>query len=105
VDYAKPAKIYEALPTDHADLELVSYPEARKELKLIPWRREEMTVVALLHPLARKKVVTAADLTARITSAFLPDPRWQLRKMEANAEGHCRDRSPRRPRLQTARHR
>jgi DNA-binding transcriptional LysR family regulator len=74
VDYARPVKIYEALLADQADLGLVSYPEASKELKVIPWRREEMTVaVAPTHPLARKPVVTPADLNGQDYIGFDED--------------------------------
>jgi DNA-binding transcriptional LysR family regulator len=74
VDYARPAKIYEALLDDQADLGLVSYPEASKELKVIPWRREEMSVaVAPSHPLARKKRVRPADLNGQDYIGFDED--------------------------------
>ncbi|MBI3471670.1 MAG: LysR family transcriptional regulator, partial [Candidatus Solibacter usitatus] len=46
VDYLRPDRIYEALLADQADLGLVSYPVATKELAVIPWREEEMAVVA-----------------------------------------------------------
>src|ERR1700716_4170273 len=46
VDYLRPQKIYEALLADQADLGLVSYPVATKELAVIPWREEEMSVAA-----------------------------------------------------------
>jgi len=74
VDYARPSKIYEALLADQADLGLVSYPEAVKELKVIPWRREEMTVAAApAHPLAGKKAVRAADLNGQDYIGFDED--------------------------------
>jgi DNA-binding transcriptional LysR family regulator len=74
VDYARPAKIYEALLADQADLGLVSYPVASKELKVIPWRREEMTVaVAPSHELARKALLTPADLNGQDYIGFDED--------------------------------
>jgi DNA-binding transcriptional LysR family regulator len=52
----------------------VSYPEASKELKVISWRREEMTVaVAPSHPLARKRRVTPADLNGQDYIGFDED--------------------------------
>src|SRR5260221_1083305 len=55
VDYLRPQKIYEALLADQADLGLVSYPEATKELAVIPWRDEEMGgATPASHPLAEK---------------------------------------------------
>jgi DNA-binding transcriptional LysR family regulator len=63
VDYLRPQKIYEALLADQADLGLVSYPEATKELAVIPWRDEEMVVATpVSHPLARKAIVLPSDL-------------------------------------------
>ena len=64
VDYLRPDKVYEAVLADHADLGLVSYPEGTKDLAVIPWREEEMTVAAPpAHPLARKPVLLPADLS------------------------------------------
>ena len=63
VDYLRPDKVYEAVLADQADLGLVSYPEAAKDLAVIPWREEEMTVAAPpSHPLAAKPVLLPADL-------------------------------------------
>ncbi len=53
VEYLRPEKVYEAVLADRVDLGLVSYPEANREITVIPWRREEMVVVAAqTHPLA-----------------------------------------------------
>jgi DNA-binding transcriptional LysR family regulator len=74
VDYLRPGKIYEALLADQADLGLVSYPEASKELAVIPWRREEMTVAATpTHPLARRKLLHPADLNGQDYIGFDED--------------------------------
>jgi DNA-binding transcriptional LysR family regulator len=63
VDYLRPDKVYEAVLADQADLGLVSYPEGAKDLAVIPWREEEMTVAAPpSHPLAAKPVLLPADL-------------------------------------------
>ncbi len=63
VDYLRPQKIYEAVLADQADLGLVSYAVATKELAVIPWREEEMSVaVAASHPLAQKAILLPADL-------------------------------------------
>ena len=66
VDYLRPDKVYEAVLADQADLGLVSYPEAAKDLAVIPWREEEMTVAAPpSHPLAAKPVLLPADLNGQ----------------------------------------
>ena len=74
VDYARPVKIYEALLADQADLGLVSYPEASKELAVIPWRQEEMAVAASpAHPLAAKRIVSPEDLNGQDYVGFDED--------------------------------
>ena len=66
VDYLRPDKVYEAVVADQADLGLVSYPVGTKDLAVIPWREEEMTVAAPpSHPLAAKAVLLPADLDAQ----------------------------------------
>lgn len=66
VDYLRPDKVYEAVLTDQADLGLVSYPSGTKDLAVIPWREEEMTVAAPpSHPLAKKPVLLPADLNGQ----------------------------------------
>ena len=74
VDYLRPQKIYEALLADQADLGLVSYPEATKELAVIPWREEEMSVAAAVwHPLAEKAVLLPTDLNGQDFIGFDED--------------------------------
>ena len=63
VEYLRPEKIYEAVAADRADLGLVSYPEPRRDITVLPWRDEEMVVVASpYHALASVGSITARDL-------------------------------------------
>lgn len=63
VEYLRPEKVYEAVLADRADLGLVSYPEATREITAIPWRREEMALVTSpYHPLAYQEAVRPEDL-------------------------------------------
>ena len=63
VEYLRPEKVYEAVVTDRADLGLLSYPEATKEVTVLPWRQEEMVVAASpYHALAEKSEVRPEDL-------------------------------------------
>ncbi len=63
VEYLRPEKIYSAVLGDEVDLGLVSYPEASREITVIPWRREEMVLAASpYHPLAAKSIITPAEL-------------------------------------------
>jgi DNA-binding transcriptional LysR family regulator len=55
VQYLRPEKIYEAVAGGEADLGLISYPETRRDITVIPWRQEEMVLaVSPLHSLAHR---------------------------------------------------
>lgn len=63
VEYLRPEKVYAAVLADEADLGLVSYPEATREIRVIPWRMEEMVLAASpYHPLAERGTIQLADL-------------------------------------------
>jgi DNA-binding transcriptional LysR family regulator len=63
LEYMRPDKIYEALEQDRADLGLVSYPTATRELRVIDWRLETMVLVCHpAHPLAKLKTIKPSDL-------------------------------------------
>ncbi len=65
VQYLQPAKIYDAVIAGEADLGLISYPEARRDLTVIPWRQEEMVLAASpSHPLASSPEVKAGGAIA-----------------------------------------
>ena len=74
VDYLRPDKIYDAVLGDHADLGLVSYPVAKREWAVVPWRMEQMAVaVPPAHPLAAKAVLQPADLNGQDFIGFDED--------------------------------
>ena len=55
VQYLRPEKIYDAVLAGEANLGLISYPEARRDITVIPWRKEDMVLaVAPVHPLASR---------------------------------------------------
>ena len=63
VEYLRPEKVYAAVLADEADLGLVSYPEASREITVIPWRQEKMVLAASPdHPLAQLSRVMPEDL-------------------------------------------
>jgi DNA-binding transcriptional LysR family regulator len=67
----RPDKVYEAVLSSEADLGFISYPENRRELTVIPWRDERMTVAIYpSHPLASRTVVRADDLEGQNFVAF-----------------------------------
>jgi DNA-binding transcriptional LysR family regulator len=74
VDYMRPEKVYEAVLADEADVGLVSYPVASRELAVIAWREEEMRVAAApSHPLAGRSVLRAVDLDGQDFVGFDAD--------------------------------
>jgi DNA-binding transcriptional LysR family regulator len=74
VEYMRPDKIYEAVLADEADFGLVSYPLPGRDLSVIPWRDEEMTVaVPPAHPLAQKSILLPADLAGQEFVGFDDD--------------------------------
>lgn len=76
LEYLHPHKVVEAVLNDEADLGILSYPPANRSLTIIPWRDEAMVFVC--HPghrLARRKLVTAADLHGENFVAFDADLR------------------------------
>jgi DNA-binding transcriptional LysR family regulator len=63
VDYLRPERVYEAVLDDRADLGLVSYPESRRDLVVLPWREETMVLAAApAHPLAALETIAADQL-------------------------------------------
>ncbi len=74
VEYVRPEKVYEAVLNETADLGLVSYPQASREIAAIPWRDEEMQVaVPPMHPFARRREVYPADLSGQTFVGFDED--------------------------------
>lgn len=71
VDYLRPEKIYEAVLADRADLGLVSYPRASKEIRTTVWRLEDMVVaMAPSHRLAALPTLHASNLERQAFVAF-----------------------------------
>jgi LysR family transcriptional regulator, transcriptional activator of the cysJI operon len=74
VEYVRPEKVYEAVLNDTADLGLVSYPQASREIAAIPWRDEEMQVaVPPTHPFATRNEVFPDDLRGQTFVGFDED--------------------------------
>ncbi len=68
----RPDRVYEAvLGSGAADLGFISYPENRRDLTVIPWRDERMTLAVYpSHPLASKAMVRPEDLDGQNFVAF-----------------------------------
>ncbi len=71
VEFLRPDKVYEAVLSDQADLGFISYPENRRDLTVIPWREEQMTVAVYpSHPLARRRTVHPRELDGQDFISF-----------------------------------
>jgi DNA-binding transcriptional LysR family regulator len=74
VEYMRPDRIYDAVRDGTADLGLVSYPEASREIAALPWRNEEMQLAMIpSHPLANCAEVHPADLNGQDFVGFDED--------------------------------
>jgi len=63
VSYLRPERVWEAVAEDQADLGLMSYAESSRDVVALPWRNEEMVVVASPeHRLARRTSVRPSAL-------------------------------------------
>jgi len=63
VELLRPDKVYDAVLSGEADLGFISYPEQKRELTVVPWRDERMTVALYpSHPLAGRALLEARDL-------------------------------------------
>jgi DNA-binding transcriptional LysR family regulator len=56
--YLRPEKVYGAVLAGEAELGLVSYPVANRDLVIIPWRREEMVLAAAPGHLLAKRALS-----------------------------------------------
>jgi len=66
-----PHKVVEVVVNDEADVGILSYPTATRALTVLPLRSEPMALVAHpSHRLARRRLVSAADLNGEKFVAF-----------------------------------
>jgi DNA-binding transcriptional LysR family regulator len=71
VEYLHPDRVYERVLEEAVDFGIVSYPQHRKELSVIPWRTEPMVVVCPPgHPFAGQRHVTVRALDGQKLVAF-----------------------------------
>jgi len=71
VDYAHPDRVVERVLNDEADLGIISYPDERKGLTVLPWHEQEMVLVCTpQHRLAKAKSVDFADLRDEVFVGF-----------------------------------
>ena len=74
VEYERPEAIYAAVRNETADIGLVSYPLASRDIVAIPWRRDPMQVAAPpSHAFASRAEVFPEDLNGQDYVAFDED--------------------------------
>jgi DNA-binding transcriptional LysR family regulator len=70
-EFLRPDRVYDAVVSDAADLGLISYPEHRRDITVIPWREESMAVaLPAAHPLGGRSKLSAAELDGQAFIAF-----------------------------------
>jgi DNA-binding transcriptional LysR family regulator len=63
IDYFHPIRVHEKVLDGTADLGLLSFPAKSRELRILPWREEEMLLTcAPQHPLARHAAIRPEQL-------------------------------------------
>jgi len=71
VEYLHPDRVFERVLEGQADFGIVSFPPARRDLEVIPWRREPMVLVCPpSHRLARAKLIKPSELAGEKFVAF-----------------------------------
>ena len=74
VDYAHPERVLERVLSDEADLGIISYPDERKGLTIIPWHEQEMVLVCTpQHRLAKLKKIEVSELCDEVFVGFDTD--------------------------------
>lgn len=74
VDYLHPSRVYDAVLAGDADFGIVSFPQARRELTVIPWWTEEMALACPPnHRLARQGEVRLKQIAGEKFVAFEPE--------------------------------
>jgi DNA-binding transcriptional LysR family regulator len=78
LSYLPPEKVYEMVLSGAADLGIVSFPEARQDLVVLPWREEPFVIAAAPdHWLAKARSADLKSLTGEKFVAF--DPGMDIR--------------------------
>jgi DNA-binding transcriptional LysR family regulator len=88
LEYLHPNRVYERVMNDEVDLGIISFPEGRRELTVVPWREEPMVLACPpQHGLAREKRISVKQLDGEAFVGF--DVELVIRKkIDAYLRGH-----------------
>jgi len=71
LEYLHPDRVYERVLEEAVDFGIVSFPQRRKELTVVPWRAEPMVLACLPgHRLAKRRAVAVRELDGEKFVAF-----------------------------------
>jgi DNA-binding transcriptional LysR family regulator len=71
IEYLHPDRVFERVLAGEADFGIVSFPRPRRDIEVIPWRREPMVLACPVnHPLAKIPFIKPADLNGEKFVAF-----------------------------------
>jgi DNA-binding transcriptional LysR family regulator len=74
VEYAHPDRVLERVLNDEAELGIISYPDERRGLTVLPWHEQEMVLACTpQHRLARSKSVEVTALADEVFVGFDSD--------------------------------
>lgn len=74
VTYLRPERVYESVKSEICDVGLLSYPEATRELEVIPWLNETMVLGAAPdHPLAGNVCIAPGEMNGAAFIGFDDD--------------------------------
>ncbi|MCU0785710.1 MAG: LysR family transcriptional regulator [Verrucomicrobia bacterium] len=74
LEYLHPGRVCERVLNDEVDLGIISFPQGRRDLTVIPWRDEPMVMVCpLQHRLARERNLSVKQLAGEALVGFDAD--------------------------------
>lgn len=74
IDYLHPNKVYDAVLAGDADYGIVSFPQTRRDLTVVPWCTEEMALACPPnHRLSRQPLVKLKEIEGEKFVAFEPE--------------------------------
>ncbi len=88
LEYLHPSRVCERVLNDEVELGIISFPQGRRDLTVIPWRDEPMVLACHpQHPLAKEKHITVKQLAGEPLVGF--DTDLVIRKrIDAFLRGH-----------------